>query len=456
MGDKINSSKEALPVELLDLEANAKDILSANDRGTFTVPNGGLYPHQWLWDSCFIAIGQSNYDVHRAEIEIKSLLKGQWANGMVPSIILRRGTKEGPSSIDKHEKIWRSWLNPNAPADIDTSGITQPPLLAEAITRIGMKMNKHDRRRWYKQVFHGLVEYHKWLYSERDPHNEGLVLLIHPWETGLDNTPPWVKELNEHLLPWWIRFFHKIRFDTVVGWFRTDNVFVARDERLSNQEAMALYSVQRRLRRKNYDFDKYINHSLFTIEDLNFNCILIRANQLLLDIADFLGEEVDEHLKSSIDKAKKALNNLWDEYSEEYFTRDFLSHRLFNESSIAAFMPLYSGAISKERASTIVALLENEHRFGTDFPVPSAPLDSAYFSPTRYWQGPSWVNTNWLIIDGLKRYGFNDHAEALRDSTLDMVKQSGFYEYFNPLTGEGLGVDNFSWTAALYIDLLNN
>jgi hypothetical protein len=456
MGDQTNKNKQHLAVELLDLEAEAKEILSLNDRGTFTVPNGGLYPHQWLWDSCFIAIGQANYDVHRAEIEIKSLFKGQWSNGMMPSIVLRHDNHINPPGHDRHDNIWRSWLNPYAPSDFATSGITQPPMLAEAITRIGAKMNKHDRRLWYKQVFHGLVDYHKWLYQERDPHGEGLVLLIHPWETGLDNTPPWVKELNEHLLPWWIRFLHTIRFDHVVGWFRSDNEFVAKNERLSNQEAMAYYSVQRRLRRKNYDFDKYINHSLFTIEDLTFNCILIRANQLLIEMAEFIGEELDEQLLESIEKSKKALNNLWDEYSEEYFTRDFLSHRLFNESSIAAFMPLYSGAISKERAKVIVSLLENEHRFGTNFPVPSVPLDSAFFSAKRYWQGPTWVNTNWLIIEGLKRYGFNDHAEALKESTLDMIKQSGFFEYFNPLSGEGLGVGNFSWTAALYIDLINN
>ncbi|MEI9914299.1 MAG: hypothetical protein WDN66_05000 [Candidatus Saccharibacteria bacterium] len=87
-----------------------------------------------------------------------------------------------------------------------------------------------------------------------------------------------------------------------------------------------------------------------------------------------------------MDKAEKQLAKLWDEYSEEYFSRDFVSHRLIKESSIASFMPLYSGAISKDRAARIVASLENEHRFGTSWPVPSAPLDSSWFDPHRYWQ----------------------------------------------------------------------
>lgn len=453
---RVNNDKQLKDNLDQELMAKAKQVLKNNDRGIYTEPNAELYPHQWLWDSCFIAIGQSHFDVHRAEVEIRSLLRGQWANGMVPCIILRQDNHLKRPAFDRHDRIWRSWLNPNAPEELATSGITQPPMLAEAVTRIGSKMNSHDKRRWYKQVYKSLVDYHKWLYSERDPHSEGLVLLIHPWEVGLDNTPPWMSELNEHLLPWWIRSLRLFKLDTVIGWFRSDNRFVSKDERLTNVEAMAFFDVQRRLRRKNYEFSRYIDHSLFVIEDLTFNCILIRANSLLKEIASYIDEKLDEDLIESMDKAEKALAQLWDEYAEEYFCRDFISHRLIKESSIAAFMPLYSGAISKERAARIVESLENEHRFGTQYPVPSAPIDSAWFNPKRYWQGPTWINTNWLIIDGLKRYGFYDHAEALKETTIDLIKNSSFYEYFDPITGEGLGADNFSWTAALLIDLMNS
>jgi hypothetical protein len=36
-----------------------------------------------------------------------------------------------------------------------------------------------------------------------------------------------------------------------------------------------------------------------------------------------------------------------------------------------------------------------------------------------------------------------------------MVAKSGCAEYFDPLTGEPAGAANFSWTAALTVDLLN-
>jgi glycogen debranching enzyme len=60
---------------------------------------------------------------------------------------------------------------------------------------------------------------------------------------------------------------------------------------------------------------------------------------------------------------------------------------------------------------------------------------------------------NWLIIDGLRRYGYKDHADALTEATLELVRKGGCNEYFNPLTGEPVGAEDFSWTAALTIDL---
>lgn len=431
------------------LSDQAKAVLKANDRGTFTVPAADIYPHQWLWDSCFIAIGQAHYDVERAKMELLSLLRAQWKNGMLPHMIFSPGIKQA-----RYHGDWRSWLSPLSPDDVSTSGITQPPMLAEAVVRVGEKLPLTERRSWYRQMWPHLLAYHEWLYSERDPHGEGLVLLIHPWETGLDNTPPWMAELRQHLLPWWIRLIAKLHVDGALSIFRSDTRIVDPAERLDNIEALALYDAKLRLRRKAYDTDKILDHSLFSIEDLTFNCILIRANTHLQKIALSIREEVPPGLLKRMKSAEDALEQLWDPYDGQYFSRDFVTHRLLTEPSIATFMPLYAGSITKERAAQIVKLLENERLFGTAFPVPSTPVNSAWFNPVCYWQGPTWVNMNWLIIDGLKRYGYHQHAEALREATLEMVANAGWREYFNPLTGEGLGAKDFSWTAALAIDLL--
>jgi glycogen debranching enzyme len=431
----------------------ASAVLKQNDRGLYTIPAEGLYPHQWLWDSCFIAIGLRHLDVERAKMEILSLLRAQWTNGMVPHMIFTPG--ENQHRIDYG--MWQSWVSPFSPDGITTSGITQPPIIAEAVVRIGEKMELVDRRSWYREVFPNLVAYHQWIYTDRDPHNEGLALLIHPWETGLDNTPPWMGELNDHLLPWWIRVLQKTHLELAIGLFRRDTHFVSSaDQRPTNIDAMALYDVQRRLRRKAYDIDRILDHTLFAIEDLSFNSILIRANERLVEIAKTIRADVPESLLESMKKTPETLETLWDQYTEAYYSRDFVTHRLLKEPSIATLLPLYAGTISKERAAILVKSLENEHIFGPPYPVPSVPLNSPWFNAERYWQGPTWFNTNWLVIDGLRRYGYKDHADALIEGCLELVTQSGFYEYYNPLSGGPLGANNFSWTAAITIDWLRS
>jgi neutral trehalase len=347
-------------------------------------------------------------------------------------------------------------VSPFAPDDVVTSGITQPPLLAEAVVKIGEKLDLPERRSWYRQVFPALVAHHEWLYRERDPHQEGLTLQIHPWETGLDNNPAWMSELHEHLLPGWIRFLQKTKLDFVAGLLRRDTHIVPIGERYSNIDAMALYDSQRRLRRKEYNIDKILDHSLFTIEDLAFNSIFIRANDLLLGIAKTLRAELPEALVKRMALSKKALEELWDPYTEAYYPRDFVTHKLIKEPTIEALMPLYAGCITPERAAILVKSLESSHMFGPAHPIPSVPLNSPWFNSKRYWQGPTWFNTNWLIVDGLRRYGYKDHAEALIESSLELVEDGTFSEYFDPLTGEPLGASNFSWTAAVALDWLTS
>jgi|JI10StandDraft_1071094.scaffolds.fasta_scaffold00543_30 hypothetical protein len=432
-----------------DLAVQAATILSENDQGEYTIPSKGLYPHQWLWDSCFIAIGLRHLDPNRAQTELVSLTRGQWHNGMMPNMIFNTAPE-----YHHDRNFWRSWVNPQSPDGLATSGITQPPVLAEAVWQVGQKLSSPERRSWYKLMLPHIIEYHQWLYHDRDPHGEGLVLLVHPWETGLDNTPPWTTELQDHLMPTWIRFLRATNLDRVVGLFRRDRHYIPPGQRLSTLETLSYFAAQRRLRRKAYDTIKILDHGLFSIEDLSYNCMFVRANTRLREIAKAVRYDLPPELVERMQKTETALEQLWDPYAQKYWSRDFVTHRLLKQPSIATLMPLYAGSITKERAAVLVKLLENEHVFGPNFPVPTVPIDSPMFDPHKYWQGPSWVNTNWMIIEGLKQYGFDEHAAALTDTTLDMVRENGFWEYFHPISGEGLGAHNFSWTAALILDLL--
>src|SRR5579884_445193 len=126
--------------ELQALEQQARAVLAGNRAGDSTKPSPDLYPHQWNWDSCFIAIGVSRYDPVRAQEEMMSLLRGQWSNGMVAQIVFNpaaSGYFPGPD-------VWQSRRAAASPRSVATSGITQPPVLA--ISALAICRNDPDEQ----------------------------------------------------------------------------------------------------------------------------------------------------------------------------------------------------------------------------------------------------------------------------------------------------------------------
>lgn len=431
-----------------DLQVQASNVLQSNNRGSFTVPADGLYPHQWLWDSCFIAIGLRHLDVCRAQTELKSLVVGQWANGMLPHIIF------DPVSTHRREhNLWRAWLNPHAPNGVVTSGLTQPPMLTEAVVRVGQKLKTPERRSWYKEMLPAIIHYHQWLYKNRDA-GYGLVSIIHPYESGLDNSPPLIHEIRLYAWPRWLSILEVTKLAKIISLVRRDTRHLPPGQRMNHPEAIAYWALLRRLRKRAYSSRAILKKPMFAVEDLAFNCIFIRANKHLREMSKIAGVTLPQELLANMKKAASSLENLWDESSGQYFSHSLISGELIGEPTVATLLPLYAGCITPERAEKLVTLMKNRGQFGLKWPVPSVPVTSAYFDELKYWQGPTWININWLIIQGLKGYGFSEEASALQDRTVELVAKSGCHEYFSPRSGRAAGAKNFSWTAALTIDLL--
>lgn len=427
-----------------------KTILEENQAPDHTMPAPRLYPHQWLWDSCFIAIGLRHYDITRAQQEIGRIFESQWTNGMIPHMIF-----ESDKRFKQDRDVWRSHVSPYSPDNLATSGITQPPVLAEAVSRIGSVLPPQKAITFYKQCLPSMYGYHTWLMTERDPHSEGLALQIHPWETGLDNTPPWMNQLHEHSKPWWIALVEQLRMDGLVSMLRRDTRHVPPGQRITNTEALIVFDMIRRFRRKNYDISKILHRSMFCIEDIGFNSILARNNQIIIKLSEVARMKPPHDFVDLVNRHSSSLNKCWDEQSKSFYSRDFITHDLIKEDTISSLLPLYSGMITKEQAHHLVLKIRNYKEYGLNYPLPSVPLNNPQFNPLRYWQGPTWLNTNWLVIDGLNRYGYKEDAEKLRQASLDLVHKHGPYEYFSPNDGQPLGASEFSWTAALAIDLIH-
>lgn len=407
-----------------------------------------LYPHQWLWDSCFVAIGLARYDAQRAADEIRSLFRGQWANGMLPHMVFADGVNDIGS-----RRIWRSKRNPLAPRDVDTSCVTQPPLASIAVRRVAAALREPDRQEFVAQLFPRLVDYHSWLYRERDLHQSGLVTLLHPWECGLDTTPTWMRQLARMPLPWWLRTSSRLGLARILRRLRYDTRHLPAVERSSDDDGLRMLALVNVAKQHDFDLRKMPPDRSVLIEDLAFNAMLIAANRSLELIARDDGLSLPTQLTTHFRRTETALEDLWDEASGQYYSRDAVSGELLRTSTIATFLPLWAGVIPRARAEELVAELRDPSRFWPRFPVPSVPIDDSEFEPTRYWMGPTWVNMNWAIIEGLRQYGETELAEQLRQRTLGLVEGAEFFEYFSPLDGSGHGAPDFSWTAALTIEL---
>jgi hypothetical protein len=205
-----------------ELAQKAQAVLEENWTGSFTCPAQGLYPHQWSWDSAFISFAYAHFNPERAEQELFSLFRGQWNNGLLPHIVFHnKSAKYAPGP-----EFWQSERSSTAPKGLSTSGIVQPPIHASAALHIYKKApNKKQARGFLKKIFPKLSAWHTYLYKERDPHNEGLVYIRHPWESGQDNSPIWDSALKRI----------KLQDSDIPSYKRTDLQYVEADYRPTDE-----------------------------------------------------------------------------------------------------------------------------------------------------------------------------------------------------------------------------
>lgn len=427
----------------------ATKVLKTNDLGHSTKPAPRLYPHQWLWDSCFISIGLRHLDPQRAKSEIFSLLRGQWSNGMIPHEIFEEGAAYHAGS-DR----WRSDLVPGSPKDLHTTCMTQPPVIAEAVVRVGEFLTAKDRQAFYAQVLPALINYHEWLYRERDPQHTGLIALIHPWESGIEDTPYW-SYLMHDVAPLRVKTLRIFGTEAVLDRWRPDLRHASREVRPSTTDFYTLYRLFTRVRAKQYAFDRVMRvRNIPVVQDVLFNSLLIRANHLLGRIAAEIGTTLPSALQDAMRKTPYAFETLYED--GHYWSRNYRTNELIMAPSAAGLLALYTGTISQDRADVLAKQVTSDE-FWPAYGVASVPTSSPYFNPRRFWQGPVWINLNWLIADGLQRYGHEKIADDLRRQTLAMVgRGKGMYEYYSPLDGSPAGTHSFSWTAALVIDMIES
>ncbi len=416
-----------------ELISEALTVLDQNWLGESTRPAPRLYPHQWSWDSAFIAIGNAGRNSARATRELDALFRGQWSNGMVPHIVF------GPT--DDHyfpsASFWQSRLSPDAPS-MDTSGICQPPVHALAVGAVVRRLD--DGRPFLAGIFDRLCAWHDYLFEERTIAG-GLAEIWHPWESGMDNSPAW-DDLMANLHP---------RADEIPAYERVDTAVVDAADRPTGWEYDRYAYLAAFLRDQNYAPTDPAAIP-FRAHDVLFNSLLARSEVEIAGLAGLVGADPTLHVDRAAALGDTIHRRLWDESLGMHASLDVRTAQRIPVQIAGGFAALLA-APPPQMTTTIVQTLSDILVPLSDRAValPTVPVTDPGFEPTRYWRGPAWINLMWLTAHGLDEVGEPTLARRLRNGITTLVRAGGFHEYFDPTTGTGHGSSDFSWTAALSI-----
>jgi hypothetical protein len=98
--------------------------------------------------------------------------------------------------------------------------------------------------------------------------------------------------------------------------------------------------------------------------------------------------------------------------------------------------------------------LLDESRFWTAIAPPAVACDEHSFSLRerftglrRYWRGPTWINSAWIVWQGLVRLGYTQQAASLAERVTRAVREEGLREFYDPFDGRGMGAHDFTWSA---------
>jgi hypothetical protein len=350
---------------------------------SYTEPSPGRYPWQWYWDSCFAAIVWRRFEPAHARAELESLLAAQRPDGFVGHTIFWR------SHVSWLRLLFYNVVSKSA----EGTETIQPPLLAWA-WRLAVGDPAEEPR---------IAAHMEWLARNRDLEGDGLLWIVQPDESGLDASPKfeevWGRRANGR-----VGFPLLVHRNRRLGWD-------ARRIRDAGGPVLC---------------EPLVN----TFWSLSLQaCGEPSATPALID-------------------------RLWDErrglFLDEAQPGGLRPQTLTWASLAPLALPDLPEAIGRR---LVEEHLLSEREFLTAVAPPSVAVGEHGYEPDggrgpirRYWRGPTWVNSAWMVWLGLRRLGYEAEAERLATGVIGAAAREGLREYYDPRNGKGLGAKNFAWS----------
>jgi hypothetical protein len=375
-------------VELAELVLRQNWLEGERDgkRFAYTRPSPSRYPWQWYWDSCFAAIVWRRFEPTRAQAELETLLEAQQPDGFIGHTIFW----DRPVALSR-----LPFYNVASRSSFQTSTI-QPPLLAWAWSIAVGDPVKEPR----------IAAQADWLAAHRDLESDGLLWIVQPDESGLDASP---------------------KFDPVWGW------------RANAQIGFPL--LVRRNRGLDFDARRIRERGGPVLCETLVNTLWSLSLQAL----------------GRPSTTPALVERLWDERRGLFLDETQPGGQRPDVATWAALAPLALPDLPESIGHRLVEEhLLNPAEFLTPVAPPSVAASEPSYEPggsrglvRRYWRGPTWVNSAWLVWLGLRRLGYEIEAERLAQGLIGAVEREGLREYYDPRTGAGLGAVDFAWSALI-------
>ncbi|UCG55373.1 MAG: hypothetical protein JSV32_03965, partial [Dehalococcoidia bacterium] len=318
-------------------------------------------PFQWLWDSGWHMIVWSYRQPDNAIADLRTLLQLQQRNGFIPEIIFWKQNR----LLSKLRSLTIAYSHK------EYSDLTQMPMLAYSVKAIWQATHEKTLLREFVPK---IVKFLDW-WQHRDHDNDGLISIIHPWESGIDASPTYDPVFNlSNPKPYnmYIHFWRLLHKYSKVGW---------------NQQ-------------------KILQKEWFNVEDVGVCSVYADNWGVLASLAEEFDSELAFRCRLQYQRYQEAIiRKCWDKERGQFVS---YFHKNGNEiasqtETIQTLLPILLKDLPAYILQKLVAKIKDPERFWMPYPVPSVAGYNCTFNPNQsmlLWRGPMWPSTNWLIMEG--------------------------------------------------------
>lgn len=357
-------------------------------------PGGPHYVGQWIWDTMFV-------------VDLLSILPGR-----------EKQIREVFANYWDFQDRWNEAM-PEYAHDMITVAIktdpqeqrqfSQIPILAWGVERV---FKRNGDKELLRQCLPRLERFHDWYWRERDLHDNGLIIV--GAYTG--------KEQHAR----WETFDYEVNMDGL--------------------------GMTKHPHRKGADEGAWYGDICVP----GNNAYLIMGERSLVRLARILGDEdMAARREKRIEKGVNGMReHLWDEEAGTFLSAKRDSLEKIPVATIGSWIPLVAGVPTQAQADRMAGVLGSP-AWQTPLPVPTVDRTDPRWNPRGFWRGDVWPPTNYQIASGLAAYGHADLAADIADKTIANAMKNGISEHYDSVTGEALGVPDYSMSSILVTLMLD-